>query len=44
VQSLVGQGSGTSTIAKNTGLTRQTVLRIKTDPVEAEANLATWGL
>jgi DNA invertase Pin-like site-specific DNA recombinase len=32
---------GTSAIAKATGLTRQTVLRIKADPVEAEANLAT---
>jgi DNA invertase Pin-like site-specific DNA recombinase len=44
VQSLLGQDAGTSAIAKTTGLTRQTVLRIKADPVEAEANLATWGL
>ncbi len=44
VQSLIGQDAGTSAIAKATGLTRQTVLRIKADPVEAEANLATWGL
>jgi putative DNA-invertase from lambdoid prophage Rac len=44
VQSLVGQDAGTSAIARATGLTRQTVLRIKADPVEAEANLAAWGL
>lgn len=44
VQSLVGQDAGTSTIARTTGLTRQTVLRIKADPVEAAANLAAWGL
>lgn len=44
VQALLGQEAGTSAIAKATGLTRQTVLRIKADPVEAEANLATWGL
>jgi putative DNA-invertase from lambdoid prophage Rac len=44
VQNLRGQGAGTSEIAKATKLTRQTVLRIKADPVEAEANLATWGL
>jgi DNA invertase Pin-like site-specific DNA recombinase len=44
VQALVGQEAGTSAIAKATGLTRQTVLRIKADPAEAEANLATWGL
>jgi DNA invertase Pin-like site-specific DNA recombinase len=44
VQALIGQEAGTSAIAKATALTRQTVLRIKADPVEAEANLATWGL
>lgn len=41
MQALFGQEAGTSAIAEATGLTRQTVLRIKTDPVEAEANLAT---
>jgi DNA invertase Pin-like site-specific DNA recombinase len=44
VQSLVGQETGTSAIARATGLTRQTVLRIKADPGEAEANLAAWGM
>ncbi|RGP36936.1 recombinase family protein [Pseudotabrizicola alkalilacus] len=33
-----------STIARETGLTRQTVLRIKADPVAAEASLARWGM
>jgi hypothetical protein len=30
--------------AKETGLTRQTVYRIKDDPAGAEAALAAWGL
>jgi hypothetical protein len=33
-----------SEIAKATQLTRQTVLRIKTDPAKAEAALAAWGM
>lgn len=33
---------GTTDIAKATGLTRQTVLRIKEDPAKAEAILAAW--
>ncbi len=32
VQALLGQEAGTSAIAKATGLTRQTVLRIRADP------------
>ena len=44
VQNLLGQSVGTSEIARATKLTRQTVLRIKADPIEAETNLATWGL
>jgi DNA invertase Pin-like site-specific DNA recombinase len=44
VQNLLGQGVGTSEIGRATELSRQTVLRIKADPVEAEANLAAWGL
>jgi putative DNA-invertase from lambdoid prophage Rac len=44
VQNLLGQDVGTSEIARATELSRQTVLRIKADPVEAEANLAAWGL
>ena len=35
--------AGTSEIAKATGLTRQTVLRIKADPAKAEAVLAAWA-
>jgi DNA invertase Pin-like site-specific DNA recombinase len=31
-------------VAKETGLTRQTVYRIKNDPASAEAGLAAWGL
>lgn len=34
--------SGTTAIAKATNLTRQTVLRIKADPVAAEKALTTW--
>ena len=36
------QGEGTSSIAKATGLTRQTVLRIKADPSRAKAVLRSW--
>lgn len=35
---------GTTAIAKASGLTRQTVLRIKADPATAEKALAAWGL
>ena len=31
-------------IAKETGLTRQTIYRIKDDPAGAEAALAAWGM
>jgi putative DNA-invertase from lambdoid prophage Rac len=41
VQNLPGQNVGTSEIARATG---QTIPRINADPVEAEANLAAWGL
>lgn len=37
-------GNGASEIAKATGLTRQTVLRIKKDQAAGEAALAKWGL
>lgn len=43
VQAMAAQGAGTTTIAKATGLSRQTVLRIKDDPVAAEAALERWG-
>jgi putative DNA-invertase from lambdoid prophage Rac len=38
------QAVGTAQIAKETGLTRQTVYRIKGDPVGAEAALAALGV
>jgi putative DNA-invertase from lambdoid prophage Rac len=45
VRHLLGQDSvGISRIAKETGLSRQTVYRIKDDPAAAEAALAAWGL
>ena len=37
-------GDGASSIAKETGLTRQTILRIGTDPIKAEAALMRWGI
>ena len=43
VKNMLAMGTaGTSEIAKATGLTRQTVLRIKADPAKAEAVLAAW--
>lgn len=44
VLDMLAAGSGASTISKATGLTRQTVLRIKADPPQAEAALGRWGL
>ncbi len=35
-------GAGTSEIAKATGLTRQTVIRIGKDPVKADQTLKQW--
>ena len=35
---------GIASIAKETGLSRQTVYRIKDDPAGAEAALAAWGM
>jgi DNA invertase Pin-like site-specific DNA recombinase len=43
VLEMLALGSGTSQIAKATGLTRQTVLRVKADPAAAEAALERWG-
>jgi len=40
---MLGKGSGASEISKVTGLTRQTVLRIKGDPSRAEQALSRWG-
>lgn len=43
VRSMARDGAGTSAIAKATGLTRQTVLRIKTDEVSAATALGRWA-
>lgn len=42
VQDMLALGAGTSEIAKATGLTRQTVLRIKADPAAAAKTLELW--
>src|SRR3954453_10758072 len=42
VQDMASQGAGVSAIASATGLTRQTVYRIKDDPAGAEAVMAKW--
>jgi DNA invertase Pin-like site-specific DNA recombinase len=44
VRNLLTQGGGTSEIARTAGISRQAVLRIKEDPVAAEAALARWNL
>lgn len=42
VQDMLSQGKGASDIAKVTNLTRQTILRIRNAPDQAEAALLTW--
>lgn len=44
VRGLLGQEAAIGRIANATGLSRQTVYRIKDDPTSAEAALATWGM
>jgi putative DNA-invertase from lambdoid prophage Rac len=45
VRAMLGQQAvGIAQIAKETGLTRQTVYRIKDDPAGAEGVLGAWGL
>ena len=44
VRDLLNQGIHVSAVSKTTGLTRQTVYRLKDDPAAAEAALAEWGL
>jgi DNA invertase Pin-like site-specific DNA recombinase len=44
VRDLLAQQAGTTTVAKTTGLSRQTVLRIKADPAGTEAALSTWRM
>lgn len=43
VVEMLDKGDGASAISKATGLTRQTVLRIRADRAGAEAALTTWG-
>jgi putative DNA-invertase from lambdoid prophage Rac len=44
VRQLLGQNTVLTQIAKDAGLSRQTVYRIKDDPAACEASLAAWGL
>jgi DNA invertase Pin-like site-specific DNA recombinase len=44
VMELLSLGTGTSEISRETGLSRQAVLRVKADPVAADTALARWGL
>lgn len=44
VRDMLSQGVNISAIAKTTDLTRQTVYRIKDDPVASEAALTEWSL
>ena len=43
-QGMLGKSASVGEVARVIGLTRQTVYRIKGDPVGAEAALATWGV
>jgi len=43
VRDMLGQGAHIAAVAKATGLSRQTIYRIKDDPAAAEATLATWS-
>lgn len=43
VRAGLAQGASVSAIARDTGLSRQTVYRIQEDPAEAEAILARWA-
>ncbi|WP_083469319.1 helix-turn-helix domain-containing protein [Methylobacterium variabile] len=42
VRTMLSQGVSISAIARDTGLSRQAVYRIKVDPAEAEAILVRW--
>src|SRR5262245_122772 len=43
-QAMLGKSASVGEVARITGLTRQTVYRIKDDAAAAEAALATWGM
>lgn len=44
VQDMLGKQLGTSVVSKETGLSRQTVLRIKIDSTAADAALQRWDM
>ena len=44
VRDLLSQGTGAGQVATLTGLSRQTVYRIRDDAASAEAALVEWGL
>ena len=44
VMAMLDAGHGHSTIAKETGVNRNAVIRISQDPAKADAALAKWGL
>lgn len=44
VRSLIDQGCGTSAVARQIGLSRQAVLRIRDDPTGVETTLQRWGM
>jgi putative DNA-invertase from lambdoid prophage Rac len=43
VRDMIAQSAGIGQIAKITGISRQTIYRIKNDPVAAEAALSSWA-
>src|ERR1700732_438218 len=43
-QAMLGKSARVGEVANSIGLTRQTIYRIKDDPVGAEAALAMWGM
>jgi hypothetical protein len=43
VLNMLGQGAGASEVSKHTGLSRQTVIRIRKNPAKAKAALGRWG-
>jgi DNA invertase Pin-like site-specific DNA recombinase len=44
VRDMIGQSAAIASIADTTGLSRQTIYRIKDDPTSAEAALAVWDM
>ena len=44
VSHMLANGAGASSISRLTGLSRQTILRIRDDPAQAEAALIRWGI